>query len=109
MVEEGIEPAYASKLIQYGWETVTEALKHGELNMMDRLNNPSKIEAYRLADELKDIMRPLFQKHMDDIISGEFSKNMMIDWDNDDVNLLTWRAATAETILKNGSYYSHYF
>jgi hypothetical protein len=22
--------------------------------MMDRLNNPSKIEAYRLADELKD-------------------------------------------------------
>jgi ketol-acid reductoisomerase len=58
--------------------------------MMDRLNNPSKIEAYRLADELKDIMRPLFQKHMDDIISGEFSKNMMIDWDNDDVNLLTW-------------------
>jgi ketol-acid reductoisomerase len=34
---------------------------------------------------------------MDDIISGEFSKNMMIDWDNDDVNLLTWRAATAET------------
>jgi ketol-acid reductoisomerase len=74
MVEEGIEP-YASKLIQYGWETVTEALKHGGItNMMDRLNNPSKIEAYRLADELKDIMRPLFQKHMDDIISGEFSK-----------------------------------
>jgi ketol-acid reductoisomerase len=41
-------------LIQYGWETVTEALKHGGItNMMDRLNNPSKIEAYRLADELK--------------------------------------------------------
>jgi ketol-acid reductoisomerase len=32
MVEEGIEPAYASKLIQYGWE-VTEALKHGELRI----------------------------------------------------------------------------
>ncbi|NDP23065.1 MAG: ketol-acid reductoisomerase [Paludibacter sp.] len=98
MVEKGIEPAYASKLIQYGWETVTEALKHGGITtMMDRLNNPSKIEAYRLADELKEIMRPLFQKHMDDIISGEFSKNMMIDWANNDVNLLTWRAATAET------------
>jgi ketol-acid reductoisomerase len=39
----------------------------------------------------------VISKHMDDIISGEFSKNMMIDWDNDDVNLLTWRAATAET------------
>ena len=24
MVEEGIEPGYASKLIQYGWETITE-------------------------------------------------------------------------------------
>jgi ketol-acid reductoisomerase len=37
MVEKGIEPAYASKLIQYGWETVTEALKHGGItNMMDR-------------------------------------------------------------------------
>lgn len=98
MVEKGIEPGYASKLIQYGWETITEALKHGGItNMMDRLNNPSKIEAYELADELKDIMRPLFQKHMDDIISGEFSKNMMIDWANDDINLLSWRAATAET------------
>jgi ketol-acid reductoisomerase len=98
MVEKGIESSYASKLIQYGWETVTEALKHGGITtMMDRLNNPSKLEAYRLADELKDIMRPLFHKHMDDIISGEFSKNMMIDWANDDVNLLTWRAATAAT------------
>jgi len=98
MVEKGIEPEYASKLIQYGWETVTEALKHGGItNMMDRLSNPSKIEAYRLADELKEIMRPLFKKHMDDIISGEFSKKMMIDWANDDINLLTWRAATAET------------
>jgi ketol-acid reductoisomerase len=46
---KGIEPAYASKLIQWDWETVTEALKHGGItNMMDRLNNPSKIEAYRL-------------------------------------------------------------
>ncbi|UQD56981.1 ketol-acid reductoisomerase [Flavobacterium sp. K5-23] len=98
MVEKGIEPAYASKLIQFGWETVTEALKHGGItNMMDRLSNPSKIEAFRLSEELKEIMRPLFQKHMDDIISGEFSKNMMIDWANDDINLLTWRAATAET------------
>ncbi|MFV5699024.1 ketol-acid reductoisomerase [Flavobacterium sp. ZT3R17] len=98
MVEKGIEPAYASKLIQYGWETITEALKHGGItNMMDRLSNPAKIEAYEISEELKDIMRPLFQKHQDDIISGEFSRNMMIDWDNNDVNLLTWRAATAET------------
>ena len=98
MVEKGIEPSYASKLVQYGWETITEALKHGGItNMMDRLNNPSKIKAFELADELKSILRPLFQKHMDDILSGEFSKNMMADWAKDDVNLLSWRAATAET------------
>jgi ketol-acid reductoisomerase len=42
-------------------------------------------------------MRPLFQKHQDDIISGEFSKTMMEDWANDDANLHKWRAATAET------------
>lgn len=98
MVEKGIEPSYASKLVQYGWETITEALKHGGItNMMDRLNNPSKIKAFELAEELKSILRPLFQKHMDDILSGEFSKKMMTDWENDDVNLLAWRAATAET------------
>lgn len=98
MVEKGIEPGYASKLVQCGWETITEALKHGGVtNMMDRLNNPSKIKAFELAEELKSILRPLFQKHMDDILSGEFSKNMMTDWANDDVNLLNWRAATAET------------
>ncbi|MDC9722270.1 MAG: ketol-acid reductoisomerase [Urechidicola sp.] len=98
MIEKGIDAGYASKLIQYGWETITEALKHGGVtNMMDRLSNPAKIEAYNLAEELKEIMRPLFQKHQDDIISGQFSEKMMEDWANDDRNLLTWRAATGET------------
>ena len=98
MVEEGVEPAYASKLIQYGWETITEALKHGGItNMMDRLSNPAKIKSYQLSEELKVVLEPLFNKHMDDIMSGHFSKTMMEDWANDDVNLLTWRAATGET------------
>ena len=101
MVEEGIEPGYAAKLIQYGWETTTEALKHGGItNMMDRLSNPAKIKAFELSEELKDIMRPLFEKHMDDIISGHFSKTMMEDWANDDKNLLSWRAATGETAFE---------
>ena len=101
MVEKGIEPGYAAKLIQYGWETITEALKHGGItNMMDRLSNPAKIKAFEISEELKDIMRPLFQKHMDDIISGHFSKTMMEDWANDDKNLLTWRAATGETAFE---------
>ncbi len=98
MVADGIEPGYASKLIQYGWETITEALKHGGItNMMDRLSNPAKLKAFELSEELKDILRPLFQKHQDDIMDGTFSSTMMTDWANDDVNLLKWRAATAET------------
>ena len=98
MVENGINPGYASKLIQYGWETITEALKHGGItNMMDRLNNSAKIESYNLSEELKYIMRPLFEKHMDDIMSGHFSSSMMDDWNNNDYNLLNWRSITGET------------
>ncbi|MDP5191442.1 ketol-acid reductoisomerase [Rheinheimera baltica] len=95
MVADGLESGYAAKLIQYGWETVTEALKHGGItNMMDRLSNPAKIKAFELAEQLKTTLRPLFEKHMDDIISGEFSSTMMADWANDDKNLLTWREQT---------------
>lgn len=101
MVEQGIEPGYASKLVQYGWETVTEALKHGGItNMMDRLSNSGKIRAFELAEELRSIMRPLYEKHIDDIQSGHFSSTMMADWANDDVNLLTWRAATQDTAFE---------
>jgi len=101
MVAEGVEPAYASKLIQYGWETITEALKHGGItNMMDRLSNPAKIKADAISEELKQILRPLFQKHMDDIISGAFSSRMMKDWENNDKELLEWRAATGETAFE---------
>ena len=101
MVEKGVDPGYASKLIQYGWETITEGLKYGGItNMMDRLSNPAKIKAFELSEELKDIMRPLFQKHMDDIMEGRFSQGMMEDWANDDKNLLGWRAATAETAFE---------
>lgn len=101
MIEKGIDAGYASKLIQYGWETVTEGLKYGGItNMMDRLSNPAKIKAFELSEELKDIMRPLFHKHMDDIMSGHFSKTMMEDWANDDKNLLSWRAATGETAFE---------
>ena len=101
MVELGIDPSYASKLIQFGWETITEALKHGGVtNMMDRLSNPAKVKAFELSENLKEIMTPLFKKHMDDIMSGHFSKTMMEDWANDDKNLLTWRAATGKTAFE---------
>lgn len=101
MVASGINANYASKLIQYGWEVITEAMKYGGLtNMMDRLSNPAKVEAFRLSEELKTLMRPLFKKHMDDIMSGKFSSDMMTDWSNDDINLLTWRKQTGETAFE---------
>ena len=101
MVDEDINPAYASKLIQYGWETTTEALKYGGVtNMMDRLSNPAKIRAFELSEELKDILRDLYNKHQDDIMTGAFSSGMMADWADDDAKLLGWRADTAETAFE---------
>lgn len=101
MIDKGIDSGYASKLVQYGWEVVTEALKHGGItNMLDRLSNPAKIKAHILSEELKNILTPLFEKHMDDIMSGTFSKTMMEDWANGDSDLLGWRKATGETAFE---------
>ncbi|WP_353127838.1 ketol-acid reductoisomerase [Parapedobacter pyrenivorans] len=101
MIEKGIEPGYAAKLVQYGVEVITEALKQGGITaMMDRLSNIAKIKAFEVSEELKTIMRPLFQKHQDDIMSGHFSRTMMEDWANGDKNLLQWRAATGETAFE---------
>ena len=98
MIENGIDSGYASKLVQYGWEVITEALKHGGItNMMDRLSNPAKIRAHILSEELKNILTPLFEKHMDDIMSGAFSRTMMEDWATGDEDLLGWRADTGKT------------
>ncbi len=98
MIQKGMAPEYASKLVQYGWETITEALKHGGVtHMMDRLDNPSKIRAQQLSNELKTILKPMFNKHIDDIMSGKFSQTMMEDWKNDDADLLKWREETAQT------------
>jgi ketol-acid reductoisomerase len=98
MIEKGIDAGYASKFVQYGWEVITEALKHGGItNMMDRLSNPAKIKAHILSEELKNIMTPMFEKHMDDIMSGVFSRTMMEDWANNDADLLGWRKASGET------------
>ncbi|CCK78528.1 ketol-acid reductoisomerase [Desulfobacula toluolica] len=104
MIETGVPPEYASKLVQYGWETITEALKHGGVtNMMDRLSNPEKIVAQELCEELKTILTPLFNQHMDNIMSGEFSKTMMEDWANDDANLLKWREETSQTAFEQST------
>ena len=102
MVAEGVDAGYASKLIQFGWETITEALKQGGITtMMDRLTNPAKLKAYALSEEMKTLLRPLFQKHMDDIIGGAFSTGMMADWANDDANLFKWREETGKSAFEN--------
>ncbi|TCS36423.1 ketol-acid reductoisomerase [Reinekea marinisedimentorum] len=104
MVADGIDATYAAKLVQYGWETITEALKLGGItNMMDRLDNPSKLRAFELSEELKVIMRPLFRKHQDDIISGHFSATMMADWAANDKDLLGWREETGETAFEKAA------
>lgn len=106
MVADGVEPGYAAALIQYGLEAITEALKIGGVtHMMDRLSNPGKVATYELSERLKAVLRPLFEKHQDDILSGEFSRTMMEDWANDDVNLLGWREETGRSGFENAPVY----
>lgn len=101
MIEEGVLPSYAAQLIQFGWEALSEELKKGGITqMLSRVSDAHKVKVCTLSEELKTIMRPLFQKHMDRIISGEFSADMMKDWNNNDFNLLTWRAQTLETAFE---------
>jgi ketol-acid reductoisomerase len=104
MIENGIDSGYASKLVQYGWEAITEELKHGGLTqMMNRLGDASKVKTSELASELKTLMTPLFEKHMKDVLSGDFSLMMMKDWANSDSELLAWRAETGETAFEKAT------
>ncbi|MBK4775877.1 ketol-acid reductoisomerase [Candidatus Pantoea edessiphila] len=101
LISDGFDIAYAVELVQFGWETITKSLKTGGITlMMDRLSNSAKIRAYYLSEKLKNILTPLFHKHMDEIISGDFSSNMMIDWRNNDKNLLIWREQTRNTVFE---------
>ena len=97
MARCGVPAGYAAKLLQHGWETIAEGLKHGGVtHMMDRLPNPAKIRAFHLAAELKDLMRGLYRQHMDDIMDGSFSARMMADWADGDRQLQAGRRRTAE-------------
>ena len=73
MINDGSDKNYASKLIQNGWEVITEELKHGGItSMMDRLSDSSKIKAYEISEGLKRYNESFVYKHMDDIMSGQF-------------------------------------
>ncbi|MDB3906306.1 ketol-acid reductoisomerase [Crocinitomicaceae bacterium] len=98
MVQEGRDPAFSAKLIQNGWEVITEALKQGGITeMMDRLSEPAQLKASETSERLKVLMTPLFEHHMADILSGKFSERMMKDWQNEDAALLTWRYESSQT------------
>ena len=78
MVEQGMDEGWASKFVQHAFDTICESLKHGGItNMMDRLSNPAKIKAFELSEQMKGIMRDLFDKHQEDIMSGAFSSGML--------------------------------
>ena len=98
MIDLGYDSGFAAKLIQYGWETITEELKHNGISgMIKRLDNESRYLVHKLSEELKTIMTPLFETHMKNILTGSFSQEMMIDWKNNDKNLLKWREETGLT------------
>lgn len=92
MVNNGIQPDYAGKLVQNGWEVITEALKQGGITlMMDRLSNSAKLRSFALSEQIKNILKPVFKQHMENILIGSFSQEMMLDWENQDFKLLQWR------------------
>ncbi|QCI26979.1 ketol-acid reductoisomerase [Buchnera aphidicola (Thelaxes californica)] len=105
LIQEKISEEYAVKFIQNGWEVLTEALKQGGITlMMDRLSNTSKIQAFQLSEKLKMMLSPIFKKHMDDILSGDFSLNMMKDWEQQDHILLSKRKATLHSNFERASF-----
>ena len=104
MIDLGYDSGFAAKLIQYGWETITEELKHNGISgMIKRLDNEPRYLVHKLSEELKTIMTPLFETHMKNILTGSFSKEMMIDWKNNDENLLKWREETGLTNFEKAS------
>lgn len=101
MVANGMDAAEAAHLVQYGWEEITEALKFGGITlMMGCLDNTARVQANALAEQAKTLLKPLFEKHQDDILSGAFSAKMMSDWHNNDQDLLSWREATRQTAFE---------
>jgi len=104
MLAKGVDAAKAASLVQFGWEAIAEALKCGGIkHMMNKLSNPAKLRANELAGKLKDILKPLYRRHMDDILSAKFSETMMDDWRNNDRKLLSWRRKTSATNFERAS------
>ena len=55
MLSLGFDKSYSVKLIQYGWETITEELKHNGISgMINRLDDKSRLCVHKLSEKLKN-------------------------------------------------------
>lgn len=108
MIKNNINAQYATTLIQHGWEVITEALKQGGITlMMDRLSNTAKLRAFELSEQLKKILKPIFEKHMENILTGNFSETMIEDWKNNDTKLLEWRQKNSQILFEKTPNYQN--
>ncbi|WP_075434197.1 ketol-acid reductoisomerase [Buchnera aphidicola] len=106
LIEKGYSSDYSATLLQFGWERLSECMKVGGIRLLfNRLSDASKMRAYKLSVQLKSLLKPLFCSHMDDIISGHFSKNMILDWNNGDNKLHQWRKNLKTSRFENASLY----
>ncbi|ABJ90835.1 ketol-acid reductoisomerase [Buchnera aphidicola] len=108
LIEKGYSSDFSATLLQFGWEKLAECMKEGGITLLfNRLSISSKIRAYKLSIVLKSLLRPLFCLHMDNIISGDFSKNMIADWNNSDIQLYNWRKKLKKSHFENSNLYSN--
>ncbi|VFP78410.1 Ketol-acid reductoisomerase (NADP(+)) [Buchnera aphidicola (Cinara cuneomaculata)] len=107
LIDKGYSSDYSATLLQFGWEKLAECMKDGGIKLLfDRLSSPAKIRAYELSIQLKKILRPLFCLHMDNIISGRFSEQMISDWKTGDMQLIKWRQKLKKSSFENAQLYS---
>ncbi|WP_343192600.1 ketol-acid reductoisomerase [Buchnera aphidicola (Taiwanaphis decaspermi)] len=107
LVSQNFDKCYSASFIQYGWEIITESLKHGGIKLMlNRLSPYAKYRVHQISEIIKKNMKYLFQKHMDNIISGDFSKKMIQDWKNNDIKLLKWRKEIKNTDFEKSKNYT---
>ncbi|WP_075432362.1 ketol-acid reductoisomerase [Buchnera aphidicola] len=108
LISKGYDSEYSTTLLQFGWEKLTEVMKVGGISLLlDFLSNTAKIRVYTLSLALKKILKPLYRLHMDDIISGQFSKNMMQDWKDNNLNLYTWRKKLRDSNFEKSAIYEN--
>lgn len=106
LIKKGYDSEYSTMLLQFGWEKLTEVMKIGGITLLlDRISSAVKVRVNELCLELKKILRPLYQEHMDNIISGQFSKTMMMDWKNNDLNLNVWRKELQDSNFEKSNIY----